>query len=487
MPKGSPPSPHVPSSGGGGHDDDGDRDPYERPPESPTVDQGRIRRAVREILLAVGEDPDREGLLETPDRVARMYAEVFRGLHEDPRVHLRKLFTQKYDEMVVVKDIQFASFCEHHLLPFTGKAHVGYLPNGKVVGLSKIPRVIDTLSRRPQVQERLTEDLADLLNAELGARGVAVVIEASHSCMTVRGVLKPGSTCITSALRAPSATSPRRARKSSRTCTAHGIDRPRSRRAAALTIPLPAEFALRMSGGLAALLLVAPRRAVPPAFFRTHCLVILGLLVLAALSLKTAAPAATDAFWTAVGLATLAYLASACWGLGVERLALPLTAALAGSALIPQALIGGGETAWGWPRVQDAASGLASAALLGSTLSAMLLGHHYLTAPAMSIEPLRRFVRCMAWALGIRSTLAAAGLATWAASHPWRGSDTALLLAVRWGMGVAGPALATFMTRETVKIRSTQSATGILYIAMTLVLFGELSAMVLSRGAGVQF
>ena len=168
---------------------------------SPVVDQGRIRRAVREILLAVGEDPDREGLRETPDRVARMYAEVFQGLHQDPRHHLSKLFTQKYDEMVVVKDITFASFCEHHLLPFTGRAHVAYLPNGRVVGLSKIPRVVDVLSRRPQVQERLTEDLADLLMGELEARGVAVVIEASHSCMTVRGVLKPGSSCITSALR----------------------------------------------------------------------------------------------------------------------------------------------------------------------------------------------------------------------------------------------------------------------------------------------
>ena len=173
----------------------------ESPSSSPTVDQERIRRAVREILLAVGDDPDREGLVETPDRVARMYAEVFQGLHQDPRVHLRKLFTQKYDEMVVVKDIQFASFCEHHLLPFTGRAHVAYLPNGKVVGLSKIPRVVDVLSRRPQVQERLTEDLADLLTAELGARGVAVVIEASHSCMTVRGVLKSSSSCITIALR----------------------------------------------------------------------------------------------------------------------------------------------------------------------------------------------------------------------------------------------------------------------------------------------
>jgi len=170
-------------------------------PTTPPVDLDRIRRAVREILNAVGEDPDREGLRETPDRVARMYAEVFRGLHQDPREHLKKTFTQKYDEMVLIKDIQFESFCEHHLLPFTGKAHVAYLPNGKVIGLSKIPRVIDVLSRRPQMQERLTEELADLLMRELDAKGVAVVMEASHSCMTVRGVHKPDSSFVTSAMR----------------------------------------------------------------------------------------------------------------------------------------------------------------------------------------------------------------------------------------------------------------------------------------------
>jgi GTP cyclohydrolase I len=165
------------------------------------VDLDRIRQAVREILFAVGEDPDREGLQETPDRIARMYAEVFAGLHQDPRVHLQKHFTQKYDEMVLIKDIQFESFCEHHLLPFSGKAHVAYLPNGKVIGLSKIPRVIDVLAKRPQMQERLTEEVADLLMKELDAKGVAVVIEASHSCMTIRGVHKPDSTFVTSAMR----------------------------------------------------------------------------------------------------------------------------------------------------------------------------------------------------------------------------------------------------------------------------------------------
>jgi GTP cyclohydrolase I len=141
--------------------------------ENAHVDLDRIRRAVREILYAVGEDPDREGLRETPDRVARMYAEVFQGLHQDPRVHLEKRFTQKYDEMLLIKDIRFESFCEHHLLPFIGKAHVAYIPNGKVVGLSKIPRVIDVLSKRPQMQERLTEEVADLLMSDLDAKGVA--------------------------------------------------------------------------------------------------------------------------------------------------------------------------------------------------------------------------------------------------------------------------------------------------------------------------
>jgi GTP cyclohydrolase I len=165
------------------------------------VDEERVRAAVREILLAVGEDPDREGLLETPDRVARMYTEMFAGLHRDPRELLRKTFTQKYDEMVLVKDIVFASVCEHHLLPFSGKAHVAYLPNGKIVGLSKLARVVEVLARRPQVQERMTEELADLFMHELDARGVGVILEASHSCMTVRGIRKDRSICTTSAMR----------------------------------------------------------------------------------------------------------------------------------------------------------------------------------------------------------------------------------------------------------------------------------------------
>ena len=167
----------------------------------PAVDMPRIERAVREILAAVGEDPEREGLVETPGRVARMYAELFSGLHEDPRSYLQKTFTEKYDEVVLVRDISFNSMCEHHLLPFMGKAHIGYLPDGKVIGLSKLARVVEAVSRRPQVQERMTETIANLLVEELNAKGVAVVVEATHSCMTIRGVRKPGSLCVTSAMK----------------------------------------------------------------------------------------------------------------------------------------------------------------------------------------------------------------------------------------------------------------------------------------------
>ena len=176
----------------------------DEPATSPSVggvDHARIERAVREILFAVGEDPDREGLLETPARVARMYAEVFSGLHEDPRPHLKKFFTESYNDVVLVRDISFNSFCEHHLCPFGGKAHIGYVPSGKVVGLSKLARVVEIVARRPQVQERMTQTVADLLEEELGAKGVAVVIEATHTCMTIRGVRKPGSLCVTSAMK----------------------------------------------------------------------------------------------------------------------------------------------------------------------------------------------------------------------------------------------------------------------------------------------
>jgi GTP cyclohydrolase I len=165
------------------------------------VDLPRIQRAVREILAAVGENPDREGLLETPARVARMYAELFSGLHEEPRQHLKKFFSEKYDELVLVRDISFNSMCEHHLLPFMGVAHVGYIPNGRVIGLSKLARVVEVVSKRPQVQERMTEEIANLLIEELDVKGVAVVVEATHTCMTIRGIRKPGSLCVTSAMK----------------------------------------------------------------------------------------------------------------------------------------------------------------------------------------------------------------------------------------------------------------------------------------------
>jgi GTP cyclohydrolase I len=177
------------------------RDDDDRAASDPAVDTARIERAVREILAAVGEDPDREGLRETPARVARMYKELFSGLHDNPRRHLKKFFTEKYDEMVLVRDISFNSMCEHHLLPFTGVAHIGYVPSGKVVGLSKLARVVESVSHRPQVQERMTEEIANLLIEELQVKGVAVVIEATHSCMTIRGVRKPGSICVTSAMK----------------------------------------------------------------------------------------------------------------------------------------------------------------------------------------------------------------------------------------------------------------------------------------------
>ncbi|QDU81719.1 GTP cyclohydrolase 1 [Polystyrenella longa] len=168
---------------------------------APNVDLPRIEKAVREILASVGEDPDREGLLETPARVARMYAEIFSGLHIDPARHLEKVFQEEYDEMVLVKDISFNSTCEHHLLPFLGVAHVGYLPRGKIVGLSKLARVVEEVSRRPQVQERMTHQIADMLSEKLDPKGVIVVIEAEHTCMSIRGIRKPGSSTITSAVR----------------------------------------------------------------------------------------------------------------------------------------------------------------------------------------------------------------------------------------------------------------------------------------------
>jgi len=174
-----------------------------RPELAPQVDLARIQSAVKEILAAIGEDPHREGLLETPARVARMYAETCAGLHEDPGRHLRTTFDADHDEMIMVRDIPLFSLCEHHLVPFHGQAHVAYVPDddGRVTGLSKLARLVDGYARRPQVQERLTTQVADAVEESLSPRGVLVVIEAEHMCMAMRGVRKPGSSTVTSAVR----------------------------------------------------------------------------------------------------------------------------------------------------------------------------------------------------------------------------------------------------------------------------------------------
>jgi len=166
-----------------------------------STDHKRLQNAAREIILAIGEDINREGLVETPKRIANMYAELLAGSDEDPKEHLGSVFNEKYDEVVLLKDIAFYSICEHHLMPFIGKAHVAYLPDGKIVGISKLARVVDCFARRLQVQERLTVQIADFLMENLKPQGVVVVIEASHSCMTIRGAKKPGSVMVTSALR----------------------------------------------------------------------------------------------------------------------------------------------------------------------------------------------------------------------------------------------------------------------------------------------
>jgi GTP cyclohydrolase IA len=175
------------------------------------VDLARIEKAVREILLAVGEDPDRDGLVKTPSRVARAYAELFAGLRVDPKEILSTSFEADHDEFVLVRDIQVFSLCEHHLLPFKGVAHVGYLPgdDGRITGLSKLARLVEAYARRPQVQERLTSQIADQLQEQLNARGVIVVLECEHMCMEMRGIRKAGARTVTSALRGLVKTDPK--------------------------------------------------------------------------------------------------------------------------------------------------------------------------------------------------------------------------------------------------------------------------------------
>ena len=165
------------------------------------IDEARIEKAVREILSAVGEDLGREGLKNTPARVARMYGELLAGMHDDPNTHLASVFNENYDEIVLLRDIPFYSICEHHLMPFIGSAHVAYLPSGRILGVSKLARIVDCFARRLQTQERLTYQIADCLMNNLKPLGVAVVLEAAHSCMTIRGIRKPGSVMVTSAVR----------------------------------------------------------------------------------------------------------------------------------------------------------------------------------------------------------------------------------------------------------------------------------------------
>ncbi len=256
-----------------------------------------------------------------------------------------------------------------------------------------------------------------------------------------------------------------------------------------MMFPMLADFALRLACGLAALLLLTPWRQVPPSFFRTHCQVILGLLVLAALD-ASRDHVRGPLLAALVAAAVLGYAATVSWGLGLPRVGLPVTSLIVVTCAVVLVVVSRSADPALW--ALNGAGRLASAFLMGATLTAMLLGHHYLTAPAMSIDPLKRFVRCMGWGLGLRAVLAAVGLALWSggaaalvSSHP--GAVSPLFLGVRWGMGMLGPVVATVLTWKTVQIRSTQSATGILYIGMTLVLFGELTAMILSRDAGVVF
>ncbi len=178
------------------------RDNSELKNKEAAIDLQRIRNAVTEILIAIGEDPNRPGIVETPDRVAKMYEEIFAGLHRDIQEDIKIFIEDNNDEMILIGDIPFYSMCEHHLLPFFGKAHVAYVPRkGKILGLSKVARIVDTLSRKPQLQERLTSEIADTIQTAVDADAVCVVIEAEHLCMTMRGIRKPGSKTVTSAMR----------------------------------------------------------------------------------------------------------------------------------------------------------------------------------------------------------------------------------------------------------------------------------------------
>lgn len=253
------------------------------------------------------------------------------------------------------------------------------------------------------------------------------------------------------------------------------------------TIPPLADFSLRLGCGLSTLLVMTPVRLVPPRFFQTQCQIVLGLLVLSALDTSRSGVRG-PILWALVGSSALSYLGAVAWGMGVHRLGLPIAALIASACAAALIDASGFPDSEHW--ALSAAGRLSSAFLMGATLTAMLLGHHYITSPAMSIEPLKRFVRCVSAGLLVRAIIAGIGLWLWFSGRVGGAGSTGvspLFLAMRWGMGVIGPAVAAALTWQTVRIRSTQSATGILYIAMTLVLFGELSAMILSRDSGVAF
>lgn len=251
-------------------------------------------------------------------------------------------------------------------------------------------------------------------------------------------------------------------------------------------MPMPTDFAVRLAGGLAFMLLLTSWRQVPPAFFRTIGLVIMSLFVVA--TLGAISGVTNVVLGVLIAAAVVSYLASAFWGLGLPRVAVPLTAGIVAVAigLVIWSSIAAGSRVSPSLMAFNSLSRLVSAGLLGASMAAMLLGHHYLTAPAMSIDPLKRFVAAMAWTLAPRVALAAIAL-VWS-TRLTGVTETAnpLFLVMRWGMGVLGPAVATFLAWQTVKIRSTQSATGILYIGITLVLFGELAGLILGRGVGIE-
>ncbi len=524
----------------------------ESPPVSRFVDHERIEQAVREILIAVGEDPDREGLLETPARVARMYAELFSGLHDDPRRHLRKFFTEKYDEVVLVRDISFNSMCEHHLLPFMGTAHIGYLPNGRVIGLSKLARVVEVVSKRPQVQERMTETIADLLVEELrgqgsgrGDRGLALVHDDSRRPQARQRVRHLGDARHLplepvepigdhdAHLRRPAVALmpelvPWVARpEEQRAWTAEGSgvffgqpancqDSRRPKKTSDplnLTPPLAAsthfadcldkipvlilsQFILRLSFGLAAAMFVVPPRQVTSGYYRNNLYVLLGLNVLAVL-VAWATPNLDPARWPAVMATAASYVGSVMWLYEKPRAGMLVLAVVAAASLLgawlttPAASAAPDATSTSVeavvaampPGVFRRLDTITSGLLLGATTAAMLLGHWYLNSPGMPLAPLKRLVLLVAAAVLLRAVVCGGGFALELAAVGSFSTSRSLFVALRWLGGLVGTGVLALMAWKTLAIPNTQSATGILYVAVIGVFLGELMSQLLSAEA----